>query len=157
MKEICGPLRELFEREQVDYTLVPHHADHTAYQTAWDTHTPSHSFAKSVFVRTEKGLVLVVLPADDRVSETKLRLALGAEYVEIASETEIAEVCPECEVGAAPPFGNLWGLEVFVNTALAESETITFNAGTHRTAVRMGYADWAGLTTPRVIPLGRHD
>lgn len=150
-------LREYLDERQVDYTVVRHRRDFTARETAADTRTPPAEFAKTVFLCIDRRYAMAVLRADDFVSEEKLRLALRAEAVELADEDEILDLIPDCEVGAAPPFGNLWDLPVYASPALADDETITFNAGTHEDAIRMAFADWKHLVRPEVVPLARHD
>jgi Ala-tRNA(Pro) deacylase len=157
MTEIVERLREFLERSDVRYEVIPHHVDHTARQTAWDTHTPPEGFAKTVFVCIDDELAMAVLPADDMVSEEKLRLALSARSVRLALEEEFEDLCPDCELGAEPPFGNLYQLDVYVSPALAADPEITFNGGSHRFAVRLPYPDFARLVEPQAVPLARHD
>ncbi len=149
-------LMSYLDDEGVKFELIHHHTDHTAGQTAWDTHTPKEAFAKTVFVFVDDQLAMAVLPADQLVSETKLALSLGVE-VRLATEFEFENVCRDCELGAEPPFGNLYDLPVYVSPSLAENEAITFNAGSHSEALRIGYADFARLAEPEVVPLARHD
>jgi len=144
------------DEANVKYELIPHHKDITAGQAAYDTHTPREAFAKSVFVFVADRLAMAVLPADQLISEVKMETALK-QPVRIASESEFENVCGDCELGAEPPFGNLYDLPVYVSPSLAENEQITFNAGSHREAFRMAYADFTRLVEPDVIPLARHD
>jgi Ala-tRNA(Pro) deacylase len=150
-------LRKHLEENGVAYETIHHRADVTAQEAARDTHTPPAEFAKTVFLAIDGGFAVAVLPADDFVSEEKLRLALGARGVELATEEEIREICPDCELGAAHPFGGLYGLPVYVSAELEQDETITFNAGTHEDAVRVAYRDFKRLAEPQVVPLARHD
>jgi Ala-tRNA(Pro) deacylase len=96
-------------------------------------------------------LALAVLPAPRQVDLARLKKALGARKVELAGEDEFRERFPECEVGAMPPFGNLYALPVYVAEELTADEVIAFNAGTHTELVRMAYADFARLVTPQVV------
>ena len=157
MSGIGERLRKHLDENGVAYETIHHRADFTAQDAARDTHTPPAEFAKTVFLAIDGGFAIAVLPADDLVSEEKLRLALGASGVELATEDEIREICPDSELGAAHPFGNLYGLPVYVSPALEEDETITFNAGTHEDAVRIAYRDFKRLAEPQVLPLARHD
>ena len=157
VSEIPKRLLDFLESSGVKYEVIQHHTDHTAQQTAWDTHTPLHEFAKTIFVRIDELFAMAVLPGDQLVSEEKLRLALSARGVRLASEEEFEALCPDCDVGAAPPFGNLYGLPVYASPSLADDETITFNAGTHQEAIRLSYTDWLHLVEPQVVPLARHD
>jgi Ala-tRNA(Pro) deacylase len=157
MPGVARRLRDLLDERGVEYKVIHHHTDHTAQQTAYDTRTPLHEFAKTVFVWIDGRFAMAVLPGDQLVSEEKLRLALSAKVVRLASEPEFEALCPDCELGAAPPFGNLYDLPVYVSPSLAEDDQITFNAGSHQNAVRMAYADFVKLAEPEVVPLGRHD
>ncbi len=157
MTGIAPALRDFLDDQKIDYEVVHHHTDHTARQTAWDTHTPPNEFAKTVFVWIDDVLSMAVVPADQAVSEHKLALALQSAPVRLAAEEEFEGVCDDCEIGAEPPFGNLYDLPVYASSALGESEHITFNGGTHQEAVRMSYRDFIRLVEPQVVPLARHD
>lgn len=150
-------LTKFLDQNEVEYQLIHHRTDFTARETAADTGTPPAEFAKTVFVCVDHHFAMAVLPASDLLSEEKLRLALGANAVELASEEEIADLCPDCELGAAPPFGNLYGLAVYVSPALEQDEQITFNAGSHEEAIRISYREFKRLVEPEVLPLARHD
>lgn len=150
-------VRSFLDERGVKYEVIHHRKDFTARDTALDTHTPPAEFAKTVFVCIDREFAVAVLPADDMVSETKLQLGTGGQGVELATEDEIRSLCPDCELGAAPPFGNLYGLPVFVSPALEADETITFNAGTHEDAIRIAYADFKRIVEPQVVALARHD
>jgi Ala-tRNA(Pro) deacylase len=150
-------VQQLLDSAGVEYEVLEHHVDHTASQTAWDTHTPYGAFAKAVFVEIDGRPALAVLPSDDFVSERKLALALRASEVKLIPGPQIEALCPDCEPGAAPPFGGLWGLPVYVSLGLGAHEKITFNAGDHRHALRMGYRDFVALSEAQVLPLARHD
>ena len=100
---------------------------------------------------------VAVLPASHFVAESRLAKSLGAEKVRLATEFEMEDLCPDCEVGAAPPFGNLYGLPTYACPVLARDERITFNAGSHRDAVRMSWSDYERLAQPRVVSLSRHE
>ncbi len=112
--------------------------------------------AKTVMVKLDGKLTMVVLPANERVNLGRLREATGATEVALASENEFKDRFPECEVGAMPPFGNLYGVEVIVSDTLAEDEEIAFNAGNHNEVVRMSYEDFERLVSPRQIHMSRH-
>ena len=94
---------------------------------------------------------LAVLPAHHKVDTERLREAIGANDVHLADELTMGEICPDCDAGAIPPFGNLYDLPVFLSEAMTEDEKITFNAGTHRTAVRMRFKDYEDLVHPQVV------
>ena len=98
-------------------------------------------------------LVMAVVPASFRVDLYRLKKYLGAETVELATEQEFRDRFPDCETGSMPPFGNLYGMDIFADEGLAEDKEIAFNAGTHRELVRMSYGDFSRLANPVLIPL----
>lgn len=157
MTGVAARLREFLDAHDVEYEAIHHRVDYRARKTAQDTHTPPAEFAKTVFVRVDGRIVLAVIPASKTVALGKLRHGLAAQDVQLAREWEFSELCPDCEPGAAPPFGNLYDLPVYVSPALAEDEEITFNAGSHQDAIRMAYRDFERLVKPRVLPISKHD
>jgi Ala-tRNA(Pro) deacylase len=157
MSGIVPRLQKYLEESGVEYSTISHETDYRAWVTARDTDTPEVEFAKSVFVMIDDRPAIAVVPASRDVALAKLRAAARAEEVCLASEDEIESLCPDCEVGAAPPFGNLYDLPVYVSRTLAADEQITFNAGTHNEAVRMRYADFARLVEPAVVALSKHE
>ena len=99
---------------------------------------------------------MCVLPASYKLDMEKVASTLGAKKVRLADEEEMAKLFGDAEVGAEPPFGNCYGLDTLVDDHLAEREEIVFQAGTHRNAIRMKYADYAELVSPRVVDLAVH-
>ena len=150
-------LREFLDAEGVDYEMIHHQRDVTAEATAEHTHTPPGEFAKSVFLWVDGEPVVAVVPAARGVAISRLRDAIGASEVRIASESDMHTLCPDCEVGAAPPFGNLYGMPVYASSALAQDDTITFNGGDHEHAFRVSWTDFERLAKPRVVALAKHD
>jgi Ala-tRNA(Pro) deacylase len=61
---------------------------------------------------------------------------------------------PGCETGAMPPFGNLYGLPVYVDQTLTRDEEIDFNAGSHTELLQLAYADFERLVKPQVTSFG---
>jgi Ala-tRNA(Pro) deacylase len=76
---------------------------------------------------------------------------IGAKRIELASEAQFMDAFPDCEVGSMPPFGNLYGMEVYVDQHLAEDREIAFNAGTHAELFKLAYSDFESLVKPKVI------
>jgi Ala-tRNA(Pro) deacylase len=109
--------------------------------------------AKTVMVKLDGELAMVVMSATHQVSISRLKEATGAGEVELASEREFSDRFPNCEIGAMLPFGNLWGLTVFVDERLREDEQITFNAGSHTELAKLSYADYERLVDPVVARL----
>jgi Ala-tRNA(Pro) deacylase len=157
MSGIAARVQTFLKQEQVTYETLHHPTDYTAKETAEDTHTPPKEFAKTVFLCVDGRPAMAVLPATEFVSLRKVQQALGAEEVRLASEEESRQACPDSDVGAAPPFGNLYELPVYVSPLLAEDEKITFNAGSHQDAIRMSYRDFEKLVQPHVMALSKHD
>lgn len=157
MSGIAPRLSRFLESHRVKYEPIHHRRDYTAKETAADTHTPFRDFAKTVFLQVDGRYAMAVLPASEMVSPRRAKRALHATEVALASEAEVAELCPDCEVGAAPPFGNLYDLPVYVSPSLAKEERITFNAGSHEDAVRMAYRDYAELVEPQVAAIASRD
>lgn len=150
-------LQKLLDESGVDYEILHHREDFRARTTAADTNTPPGEFAKTVVLRIDDGYALAALPATHYVSPSRLAQAIGAGEVRLASESEMQDLMPDCEVGAAPPFGGLFGLPTYASVLLAEDEHITFNAGTHRDAVRIAWTDYERLAQPHIEHLSHHE
>jgi Ala-tRNA(Pro) deacylase len=112
--------------------------------------------AKVVVVQADDKMVMLALPASYRVYESKLAAVLGSREVRIAREDEFASAFPDCEVGAMPPFGNLYGVPVVVDRSLVEDDTIVVQAGTHTDTLSLKYADFARLVKPTVAEFARY-
>ncbi|MCG6990083.1 MAG: YbaK/EbsC family protein [Gemmatimonadetes bacterium] len=146
-------LRNFLEENHVKFVTLSHSPAFTAQEIAASAHVPGKELIKTVMVKLDGKMAMAVIPAPDKVSANRLREATGAKEVELASEKEFADLFPCCEVGAMPPFGNLWGVDVYADTHLREDEVIMFNAGTHTELVRMTYADFERLVHPVVTTL----
>lgn len=146
-------LRQYLEANHVKYVTVTHSPAFTAQEIAASAHVPGKELAKTVMVKLDGRMAMVVLPAPEKVSANRLKEVTGAREVELASEREFADLFPRCEVGAMPPFGNLWDLEVLADTHLREDEYITFNAGSHTELVRLAFSDFERLVHPRVAEI----
>ncbi|UCE86958.1 MAG: YbaK/EbsC family protein [Deltaproteobacteria bacterium] len=149
----CAQLTNFLDENSVKYEVIHHAADYTAQEAAHDTHTPGIEFAKTVFACIDGRYAMVVLPAHRRVNWDHLRTALNATDVGLAKEEEMVDLCPDCDVGAEPPFGNLYGLPVYVSSEMMGDEHITFNAGTHEDAIRLRMDDYQRLVQPQVMDL----
>ncbi len=146
-------LTELLDQQQVDYQVIPHFTAYTAQEAAAAAHIPGRQVAKTVMVKIDGTMAMVVLEAPDYVHLGRLKEVAGAGEVELAGESEFRDLFPDCEPGAMPPFGNLWDIPVFVDQRLREDERIAFAAGTHRELVRMAYGDFERLVNPAVAEL----
>jgi Ala-tRNA(Pro) deacylase len=147
---IAAKVRSLLERNDVDYSIIHHRPTYTAHETAESAHVKGRDFAKPVIVRIDNWLAMVVVPASRQVSLDELKEVVGTHDVRLAKEHEFAALFPDCEAGAMPPFGNLYGLDVYVDPTLALDDQITFNAGSHTELIRMKYDDFESLAHPKV-------
>ena len=147
----CAKLQEYLDERRIRYVAIKHSPAFTAQELAAATHIPGKEVAKTVVVKLDGTMALVVLPAPEMVRLNHLRIETGADHVAIASEEEFKGRFPDCEVGAMPPFGNLYNMEVYVDQSLAKDHEIAFNAGSHTELVQMAYADFEELVQPYVI------
>jgi Ala-tRNA(Pro) deacylase len=152
---ILTKLREFLDQNQIEYTHTVHPLAFTAREVASAEHAPAREVAKSVVFLSEQGYGMAVLPADTVVDLEQLRLDLGLSRLRLATEAELAELFPSCELGAMPPFGNLFGLPVYADSRLAGEELILFNAGTHRDVIHMKFRDFEQLVNPAIVPFAR--
>jgi Ala-tRNA(Pro) deacylase len=153
MTEIATRVREFLEENEVEYEQIHHHRDFNAMETAEHTHTPGKQFAKAVVTRIAGEFAMAVLPSNHTVDPERFASALAGKKVAIASEEEVDRLFPDCEKGAVPPFGNLYGLPVYVSPALSKAEQITCVAGSHAEAIRLSYRDFERLVQPRELDL----
>ena len=144
-------LKELLDREGIKYVTIQHSLAYTAQEVAAAAHVSGKEMAKTVVAKIDGKPALVVLPAGEKVNFDKLRAKTGAHDVELATEQEFASLFPGCELGAMPPFGNLYGLDTYVTPSLAEDDEIAFNAGTHTELIKMPYRDFERVVHPKAI------
>ena len=144
-------LKDYLNQEKIKYVSVYHSPTYTAQEIAETAHVPGKELAKTVIVKLDRGLAMVVLPASYHVDFEQLKRAVGAKKVDLAEEAKFKDLFPDCDIGAMPPFGNLYGLDVYVAESLAEEEEIAFNAGSHHELLKLSYADFHRLVTPTVI------
>jgi Ala-tRNA(Pro) deacylase len=146
-------LREFLDNHQVEYVVISHSLAYTAQGVAALAHIPGKELAKTVVVKIDGALAMVVLPASYQVDLARLKARVGADRVELASEQEFKDRFPDCETGAMPPFGNLYGMDVYADESLSHDKEIAFNAGSHWELVRMKWEDVQRLVKPRIIDL----
>ena len=144
-------LKDFLDKENVKYVTIAHSPAFTAQEIAAEAHIPGKELAKTVVVKIDGKMSMVVTPASEHVGLSKLKETLGAAEVELASESEFKDSFPDCETGAMPPFGNLYDMRVFVSPTLTEDEQIAFNAGTHSELVRLPYAEFERLVEPVLL------
>ena len=151
---ISQRIRDYLDSQQVKYEWLHHTLAFPAQEVAHTLHISGKHFAKAVVLQADGRPVMAVLPASHRLNFQELKVELDAKHVEMLPEAELTKLCPDCELGAFPPFGGLYGVDTLVDRSLAQSEEIVFNAGSHTDAVRMKYGDYAGLAKPRVGNFG---
>jgi Ala-tRNA(Pro) deacylase len=144
-------LKDYLDFHNVEYITISHSRAFTAQTIAASAHVRGKELAKTVIVRIDGKLAMVVLPATYRINSEQLKITTGSDKVEIAHEYEFKDKFPDCEVGAMPPFGNLYGLDVYVAESLAEDEEIAFNACSHTQLIRMKYKDFDDLVKPKIL------
>jgi len=144
-------LKEYLDNHGVRYVSIRHSPAFTAAEVAASAHVAGRDFAKTIVVHIDGSLALVVLPASRRLVLSDLRELLQSPTARLATEAEFRDFFPDCELGAMPPFGNLYGLPVYVAESLAQEKEIVFNAGTHTEVIKMDYEDFDELVRPVVL------
>jgi Ala-tRNA(Pro) deacylase len=144
-------LKDFLDEEKVKYVTISHSPAYTAQKIASTAHVSGKELAKTVIVKVDGKMAMAVLPASYMVDFDLLKQASAANEVELASEEEFKGLFPDCEPGAMPPFGNLYGMEVYVAQTLAEDDEIVFNACSHTLLIRMSYGDFERLARPKVV------
>jgi Ala-tRNA(Pro) deacylase len=149
--------RRLLETGGVAYETLPHREAFTAQGVASAVHVSGWQLAKVLVVRAPgEGPAMVVLPASCRLDLTALAHVLGKPSVSLVPEEEIQELFPDCETGAMPPFGHLYGMPVYVDRCFPKASDFAFQAGNHHEVVRMSYAEFEKVERPSVADLCRH-
>jgi len=146
-------VRQHLDEQNVKYSILQHSAAYTAQEVAESVHVTGRHFAKCVMVKIDGRLAQVVLPATDQVDLNRMAHSVGATSVELAKEDEFKDSFPDCELGAMPPFGNLFGVEVFVSPHLTAADRIAFNAGSHTDVMQLSYGDFKRLVDPIEVAL----
>ena len=147
---LLSRVKEFLDNQKVPYAHHVHPTAYTAQEVAAEEHIPGKEMAKTVILKIGDRLAMVVLPASSRLNLEAARGLVGNAEARLASELEFTGLFADCDVGAMPPFGNLYGVPVYVDATLAEDDEIVFNAGTHQDTIRMKYADFARLVHPSV-------
>jgi Ala-tRNA(Pro) deacylase len=132
----------------IAYEITEHREAFTAQETAAALHEPGAHVAKAVMLMADGELVMAVLAAPDHVSLSRARAALGRKDVRLATEEEFGAVFPDCDLGAAPPFGGVYGVPTYVDRRLLAADTLLFAAGSHRHSMRLALADYLQAARP---------
>ena len=146
-------LKEFLDSEGVKYLQINHSPAYTAREVAQSLHIKGHKVAKTVIVFIEGKMAMAVVSGNRSINFDHFRKEIGVKEIILAAEKEFRDVFPDCELGAMPPFGNLYGIEVYVDRHLMEEEDIFFNACTHSELIRISYQDFERLVKPKVVKL----
>ena len=141
-------LEKYLKENDVAFELLTHGQAYTMQEVAAALHVPGTQVAKVVMVKADGEIVMLVLSAPARVDFRKVRDLLGAKEVSLAKEGEFADLFADCATGAMPPFGDLYGVPVYVDRGLAQEANIVFRVGTHRHTMKIAYADFSRLAQP---------
>ena len=148
------PVRKLktyLDENSVKYVTIKHSSAYTAQEIASSAHVSGKELAKTVMIKIDDQMAMAVLPASFQVDFRSLSSALGTDMVALATEQEFKDLFPDCELGAMPPFGNLYNMEVFVAETLRKNNEIAFNAGNHTELIKMNYKDFERLVQPKIL------
>ena len=146
-------LKEFLDKNKIKYISIKHSPAFTSQEVAQSVHISGKNFAKTVIIKIDNKIAMAVLPAKHLVDIDKLKEITGAEYITFASEQEFENLFPGCEVGAMPPFGNLYNMEVYVAGALTKDDEFAFNAGTHTEVIKLSFTDFERLVKPKIVQL----
>src|SRR5438132_3095889 len=138
-------LKEFLDKEKIKYVSIMHSTAYTAQEVAASAHVTGKELAKTVIVELDGKMAMAVLPANRKIVLQDLRDVTGSDQVKFASEDEFQQKFPECETGAMPPFGNLYGMEVYVAESLTDNEEIALNAGSHTEVIKLAYREFERL------------
>ena len=144
-------LKEFLDSENIKYISIMHSRAYTSQETAEMAHISGKELAKTVMVKLDGKMAMAVLPANEQIDLELLKSNTNAKKAALAEEDEFRNLFPQCETGAMPPFGNLYGQQVYVEDSLTADETIAFNAGSHSELIQLSYGDYARLVKPKVI------
>jgi Ala-tRNA(Pro) deacylase len=143
-------LKDYLDENQIKYVKISHSPAFTAQEIAASSHISGNELAKTVIVKVNDGFAMAVLPTTRKIDFESLKKVMNNKNIRLANEDEFKDIFPDCEVGAMPPFGNLYKLPVYVAKALAEHKEIAFNAGTHTDVIKISYSDFEKLVKPIV-------
>ena len=142
---------EFLDKSAVPYEVTEHQPAFTAQSMAAAEHEPGKYVAKPVIIKADGKYMMCVLPAPHKIDLRALKSQLGAKSVELVAENDIGKIFPDCELGAEPPFGNLYDLPTIIDKDLEKDDHIMFQAGAHEKAIRMSMDDYRKLVAPKVL------
>lgn len=146
-------LKDFLDSHNIKYISISHSPAFTSQEIAAAAHISGKQLAKTVIVKIDGHFAMVVMPANDQINFTKLRELTGAKEVDLALESDFKDKFAGCEVGAMPPFGNLYDMVVYVSKELSQQNHILFNAGSHSELMQVAFHDFERLVKPKVMPI----
>ena len=149
-------LKDFLDQNHVKYVTMIHSKAYTAQEIAAVLHVPGKMFAKTVILKEDEKFLMAVLPATHRINMDLFKQVSHTHHPELASEEEFESLFPKCEIGAMPPFGNIYDMATYVDSSLTKDEDICFNATTHSEVIKMKYADFELLVKPVVGTFAEH-
>ena len=153
---VSSKLKSYLDKEHVGYEIAEHPLAYTASEIAGSQHVPGKIMVKSVIVKSQGKFIMCVLPAIHLIDFDKLKKVIGSQDIKLADESELSNLFPDYDLGAEPPFGQLFGLKVYADKSLEDDEEIVFNAGTHTDVMKMKLNDFKKLTKPIMAEIGTH-
>lgn len=144
-------LKAFLDENNIRYVTIKHSSAYTSQEIASSAHVSGKEFAKTVMIKIDDEMAMAVLPASFQVDFKLLNEIFKNQKVSLATESEFKNLFPDCEVGAMPPFGHLYDLDVFVAEILRKNKEIVFNAGSHKELIRMSYKDFERLEQPAIL------
>ena len=150
-----GDMIDYLKKNSVRYEVIEHTPAFTAHEAAVASHVPDKDLAKTLIVQTDDKYCMVVMSADHRLDEHLLGKAIKAKHLHLAQEEDLKPLFPDCELGAMPPFGNLYALPVYIDKSLTNDDEIVFNACSHTKSVRLKMNDYLGLVKPVIAEFSR--
>ena len=149
-------LKEFLDKENVKYVSIKHSSAYTAQEIAASAHIPGKELAKTVMVKINGKIAMAVLPGSYKIDIKMLKEITGTDNVRLADETEFKDKFPDCEVGAMPPFGNLYNIDVYAAQSLEDDEEIVFNACSHTELIKLSFKDFKRLVNPKITEFAYH-
>ena len=144
-------LKRFLDEEGIKYVSISHSPAYTAQEIAQSAHIPGRELAKTVIVELDGQMAMAVLPSNRKIVLQDLREITGSDQVRFASEETFRQKFPDCETGAMPPFGHLYGMEVYLAESLSHNDEVAFNAGSHTEVIKLAYKDFERLEKPKIL------
>jgi len=144
-------LKDFLDSHKVKYVTIKHSIAYTTQEIAASAHIPGKEMAKTVIIKVDGKMTMAVLPASNKIDFALFKRNIRAKDIQLANEQEFEYTFPQCDVGAMPPFGNLYDMDVFVAKSLTEDEEITFNAGSYSELMKVAYKDFERLVNPKIV------